>query len=228
LKFPEIRRGVQALSSQYVEKRNKLESGAALAGAGKRAAFALFFGPLHFLLVREIVRALGAEAGPSIIDIGCGTGVAGSAWALAASPPSKVRGVERNPWAASECRWTYQTLGIQGTVRNADISTLKLPRDVAVIAAFIMNELDVSTRQRYLRQFLASERRAPALVIEPVARRLVAWWDEWARQWTACGGREDTWRFRIELPERLRLMDRAAGLDHSELTGRSLWLPGQS
>jgi hypothetical protein len=27
------------------------------------------------------------------------------------------------------------------------------------------------------------------------------------------------------LPESLALMDKAAGLDHRELTGRSLWIP---
>jgi hypothetical protein len=44
-------------------------------------------------------------------------------------------------------------------------------------------------------------------------------------EWRRIGGRADEWRFRVELPERLALMDRAAGLDHRELTGRSLWLP---
>jgi len=65
---------------------------------------------------------------------------------------------------------------------------------------------------------------APVLIVEPIARRLVSWWDNWAEEWKKCGGREDEWRFRVPLPERLALMDRAAGLDHRELTGRSLWL----
>jgi len=38
------------------------------------------------------------------------------------------------------------------------------------------------------------------------------------------GAREDEWRFAAELPERMRLLDRAAGLDHAVLTARSLWL----
>ena len=59
LTFQELSRSVRALSSTYVERRRGLGSGAALAGAGKRAAFALFYGPLHYLLIREIVRALG-------------------------------------------------------------------------------------------------------------------------------------------------------------------------
>ena len=35
-----------------------MAGGAAFDGAGKRAAFALYYGPMHFLLVREIVRGL--------------------------------------------------------------------------------------------------------------------------------------------------------------------------
>ena len=64
LTFAEVRRALQALSSLYVERRERMADGAALDGAGKRAAFALYYGPLHFLLVREIVRALSLRAAP--------------------------------------------------------------------------------------------------------------------------------------------------------------------
>src|SRR5216117_1184869 len=79
LTFPEVSRALRALSSAYVERRRKLAEGAALAGAGKRAAFALFYGPIHFLLVREIVRAIAPSAlsVATIVDLGCGTGSAG-------------------------------------------------------------------------------------------------------------------------------------------------------
>src|SRR5512135_1759049 len=78
LRFAEVSRALRALSSAYVERRGRLAEGAALEGAGKRAAFALFYGPLHFLLVREVVRALGASdpAPARVVDLGCGTGVA--------------------------------------------------------------------------------------------------------------------------------------------------------
>ena len=231
LTFPEIRHGVQALSSLYVERRSQIGTGTALTGAGKKAAFAMFYGPLHFLLVREIVRSLHTNVPtsvPAILDLGCGTGIAGAAWALETVPRARVVGVERNPWAASECRWTYHALGIQGTVRAADIEKLRIPRDSAIIAAFTMNELDEAVRDRLLREFLrGSGQGGPVLIIEPIARRLVRWWDDWAGQWVAAGGREDSWRFKVELPKRLALMDRAAGLDHKELTARSLWLPGR-
>ncbi|HEX2341333.1 MAG TPA: hypothetical protein VHI98_12715, partial [Vicinamibacterales bacterium] len=49
LQFAEVARALRALSSAYVQRRAALATGAALDGAGKRAAFALFYGPLHFL-----------------------------------------------------------------------------------------------------------------------------------------------------------------------------------
>ncbi len=60
LTFQEIRKGVVALSRIYVEERGRLGK-AVFDGAGKRAAFACFYTPLHFLLVRAIVLELGAE-----------------------------------------------------------------------------------------------------------------------------------------------------------------------
>src|SRR4051794_32183055 len=98
LTFQEVRRSVQALSAIYVEQRDRIDSGAALNGVGKRAAFAMFFAPLHFLLVREIVRALSAcrKVPDTIVDVGCGTGIAGAAWALECEPAPKVIGIDRN------------------------------------------------------------------------------------------------------------------------------------
>jgi methylase of polypeptide subunit release factors len=52
-----------------------------------------YLGPLHFLTVREVVRALrAADPAPArVVDLGCGTGAAGAAWALAASPRTLLR-----------------------------------------------------------------------------------------------------------------------------------------
>ena len=40
----------------------------------------------------------------------------------------------------------------------------------------------------------------------------------------AAGGRETEWRFPAALPDLLRKFDKAAGLDHRELAGRTLSL----
>jgi hypothetical protein len=165
----------------------------------------------------------------SIVDIGCGTGVAGAAWALEMEPKPRVIGIDRNPWVLQECKWTYHTLGIDGTVRSQDVARVRVPPGAAVIAAFTMNELDSQARVRFHEEFLRiAAHGMPVLIVEPIARRLTAWWDDWARDWTDAGGRHDEWRFQLELPERLALMDKAAGLNHRELTARSLWIPGSS
>ena len=104
--FAEVRKGVQALSAGYVEGRERGRHSAALSGSGKRAGFALFYGPLHFLTVRGIVEQLGAASpAPSrIVDLGCGSGAAGAAWALACDGKPSLTGIERHPWAVAETR----------------------------------------------------------------------------------------------------------------------------
>jgi hypothetical protein len=227
LNFQEVRRAVQALSALYVERRNRIGEGSALDGAGKRAAFASYFAPLHFLLVREIVRALGAGriAATDILDLGCGTGIAGAAWAMEMNPHPRITGIDRNSWAIREAKWTYGAFHLRSAVRSEDLATFKIGKSTAVIAAFTANELSEEMRARMLRELLAVARHgAPVLVIEPIARSVASWWPDWAREWIASGGREDEWRFSVQLPEPLALMDKAAGLDHRELTGRSLYL----
>ncbi len=230
LTFAEVRRALQALSSVYVERRERMASGAALEGAGKRAAFSLYYGPMHFLLVREIVRALPApvRAPRRILDLGCGTGTAGAAWALECEPKAQVEGVDRSGWAVAEARWTYARLGLDGRATRADAATAPLPAARSgVLAAFTANELADDARARLLGRLReAAHHGSAVLVVEPIARRVNPWWPEWAAVFRAEGGREDEWRFRPELPERLALLGKAAGLDSRELTGRSLVLPG--
>lgn len=228
LTFAEIRRGLQALSSIYVERRGRIGSGAALEGAGKRAAFALYLGPLHFLIVREVVRALGAAhpAPARIVDLGCGTGAAGAAWALEARPRPFYQGVDRSGWAAGEARWTLKTLGLRGRVDTGDLDREELPgRGGAVVAAFTINELEEAARARLLARILEAGRAgARILVVEPISRRTAPWWRGWASAFEAAAGRADEWRFPAALPDTLASLDRAAGLDHRELLARSLWL----
>jgi SAM-dependent methyltransferase len=229
LRVPEVTRALRALSSAYVERRHKVSRGATLDSRGKRAAFALFYGPLHFLTTRLIVEALSAHdpAPSSILDIGCGTGAGGAAWSLAAGRVP-VTGLDRHPWAVDEARWTYRHFGIGGSVRQGDAARLPFLRPGSgALAAYVLNELDEEARRRALDTlFDAADRRVRVLILEPIARSVTPWWDEVARRTSSAGGRADEWRFRVELPPLLRTFDRAAGLNHQELTARSLYLRG--
>jgi hypothetical protein len=229
LRFPEVVRALRALSAAYVERRSRIGDGGALAGAGKRAAFALFYAPLHLLAVHHVVDALGAATPPpvSILDVGCGTGAAGAAWALAAGGTPVVRGMDRHPWATTEARWTYRALGLSGRARtgHAERQLPTVGKDAAVIAGWVMNEMDAPAREALERQLLeAAGRGARVLVVEPIARRITPWWTDTARRVRAAGGREDDWKIPVALPERLRQLDHAAGLDHRMLVCRTLYL----
>ena len=75
LRFAEVTRALRALSSAYVERRHTGAARGALDSAGKRAAFAMYYGPLHILLIQHIVGALGISPEPGVVvDLGCGNG----------------------------------------------------------------------------------------------------------------------------------------------------------
>jgi hypothetical protein len=96
-----------------------------------------------------------------------------------------------------------------------------------VIAAYTFNELPEERRRSVHRHLLdAAARGARVLIVEPIARAVSPWWDEAAADVRALGGREDEWRFPANLPPLLRLLDRSAGLNHEQLTARSLYLAG--
>jgi hypothetical protein len=227
LTFPEVTRALRALSAAYVERRATLARGAPLSGAGKRAAFALFYGPLHYLVVRHVVDALpDATSGlPTLIDLGCGTGASGAAWAEACTTTPHVIGIDRNSWALAEASRTYHDFRLQARVRRDDITTAKLHTGRALIlVAFALNELSDGARDLLLRRFLERVAQGDrALVVEPLARFVAPWWKGWQDSFQSVGGRADEWRLRAELPPIVAKLDRAAGLDHRELTGRSLW-----
>jgi len=178
--------------------------------------------------VREVVRALGAAdpAPARIVDLGCGTGAAGAAWALESRARPFVEGVDRSGWAAAEARWTLKAMGLRGRAHAGDLDRADLPgRGSAVVAAFTVNELEAGGRDRLLSRLLAAGRSGGrVLVVEPIAGRTVPWWRDWAAAFGAAGGRADEWRFPAALPATLAGLDRAAGLDHRELLARSLWL----
>jgi hypothetical protein len=196
LRVQEVTRALRALSSAYVERRERgvrQHVHGTLDTAGKRAAFALYYAPLHFIAVTEVTHALGADRpGPhSIIDFGCGTGAAGAAWAVSGGSSATVLGIDRHPWAVSETRWTLGQLGVQGRARQGDIGRLPPSRPhTSVIAAYVLNELPDEAR-RHVEDDLVTVagRGGHVLILEPLARGVAPWWNTTAERITALGGR---------------------------------------
>jgi SAM-dependent methyltransferase len=228
LRLQEVTRALRALSARYVGRRDdRIQR--SLDTKGKRAAFALYYAPLHFLTTDLIVRAVSAHlpAPAAILDIGCGTGAAGAAWALAAGGTPEITGIDRHPWAVDEARWTYRTLGLRGRARQADAARLPAQRPgSAILAAYVLNELPEGSRTSLMDDLVrAAAQGTRLLIIEPISRSVSPWWDSAVLRFAGARGRADEWRFQVELPSLLRLLDKAAGLDHRELTARSIYVP---
>jgi len=184
------------------------------------------------MVVREIVTRLPAAipAGATLVDLGCGTGAAGAAWAAAASPAVRMMGVDRHPWAVAEAGWTYRQFKLDARVRRSDVARFALPRGrLAILAAYTLNELPDDMRGTMLARLRDRALQGDCiLIVEPIARFFSPWWDRWCDELQGIGARSDEWRVRVPLPPLVARFDRAAGLDHRELTARSLWLGGAS
>jgi hypothetical protein len=231
----EFAKAVRALSARYVERRAALADRSVGDSAGKRAAFADYYAPLHFFTVREIVRALGAATLPldRIIDFGCGTGAASAAWALECQPSPSIDGIDAAGWALIEASWTWRTLDLRGRGRRGDLvadverMTRSAVRDRhGLLFAWSLNELDDGARAKVAAALSSRHARSAALlVIEPLARGAAPWWDEWARTLSSPNLRQDEWHFDVALPVSLAAIDEAAGFRRDELGARSLWRP---
>ena len=238
LRFSEVTRALRALSSTYVERRESaLADHKALDGAGKRAAFALYYGPIHFLLIQHIVRELGVTFAPGlVVDLGCGTGVAGAAVALSATPPLRVFGVDTHPWTLDEARFTYKAFGLHSDVRRSHAAGTRFPGDTSVVvAAFVVNELKDADRAALLETIkqvvrlkpdttAEGRRTAHVLIVEPISQRISPWWNAWAEEFVRMGGRADTWKARIDPPPTVKRLAKAAGQRPDMLTARSLFV----
>jgi hypothetical protein len=230
LKFSEVARGLRALSAGYVE--NRVEGGLdrIFDGRGKRAAFASYYGAVHFLATAEAVGTLGFALGrsgnreASILDLGCGTGVCGSAWAVASTPRAAVTGVDRSPFALHEARWTYRFLGLRGTTETSiDAGFEACPRPDAVMLGWTLNELDDEVRRRIGNTVAPMVKRgARLLVIEPVSKRVAPWWDEWCEPFVAMGARRAELWLRVPLSKELTLLGKSAGLTPGSVVVRVL------
>lgn len=235
LEFREIRKGVQAVSRLYVERRPGVDLGArALEGRGKRAALATYFGPLHFLTVHHLLTAVGpARLGTvrRVLDLGCGTGAAGAAVAatLAASdapaePPSIV-GLDRSGYVLAEARHTYAHFGLAAQTLRGQLPAAIPEAGVGDLLVFGWSVNELSDRaRRELRETIlqALGRGARLLLLEPLAGPASPWWCAWAQGLSPLGVEEPRHKFPLALPEWIARLDKAAGLDHRTLGARVL------
>jgi SAM-dependent methyltransferase len=230
LTFTEVARALRALSSTYVERRERLTQRSAFDTAGKRAAYALYYSPLHWITVTHIADALRLRdvGARHVLDVGCGAGAAGAAVAFAVDPRARVTGLDAHPWALAEAALTYRAFRLDGATVRGDAARLQIPRSVDfVVAGWVLNEIGDTARNAARRTLLeAAASGVQVLIVEPIATRISPWWREWADLFAERGGRSDEWRFRAELPDLVRRFDRAAGLRHDELTARTLFLRG--
>ncbi len=238
LRFSEVTRALRALSSAYVERRDSaLADHKALDGAGTRAAFALSYGPLHFLLVQHIITSIAPALAPGlVVDLGCGTGVAGAAVAgylrgLRHPDHLRVLGLDTHPWTLDEARATYKALGIRHDVRRAHAARTRFPADTSiVVAAFVVNELKDGDRAELLKNLIGNlepgtpKQQRRVLIVEPISQRISPWWDDWAARFTKLGGRADVWKARIDPPPLVKRLAKASGLRPEMLTARSLFV----
>lgn len=225
LRFPEVSRALRALSATYVERRSRIGEGGALSGQGKRAAFALFYAPLHALMARHIASTQPRRRTALLVDLGCGTGAAGAAWAAALDPRPEVLGIDRHPWAVEEARLTYRAFGLRARTRVEDLARTTFPAGSHVVAGWAVNEIADEARHALLERLLShAARGGQVTVIEPLAGFVAPWWASWRERVETAGGRADEWRIRVPLPPIVAKLDRAAGLNHREITARSLAL----
>ena len=216
-----------------MERRQQLPDRSPLDSAGKRAAFALFYAPLHFVTTQAALAHLGVRTDlHTIVDLGCGTGVCSAAWALLHETPPSISGVDSHPWALEEARWNWRTMGLHGHAVRGDLvetarRLLRQPdaalQRTGLIAGWAINELDTGARKDLLDIIDTLLSRGLSLVIlEPLARGVTPWWDDWAARLGPHGVQAGDVRLDIALPQPLAGFSTAAGFRTQELGVRIL------
>jgi hypothetical protein len=231
LAFSEVRKGVQSLSSLYVERRQVGELGArSVQGDAKRAALASFYAPLHFLVTHAAIGELEPAAWPALrraFDVGCGTGAVAAALACSLKTPPPLVLLDRSGWALAEARHTLRAFGIAAQTRRGVVPEA-LPhaaRGELMMLGWAVNELETPARARLLDALEAAAARGAALLmLEPLAGRIAPWWSEWAQRLAPYGARERIVKREIERPAWIARLDEAAGLDHRVVGARVLAL----
>ncbi len=228
LEFREIRKGVQALSSLYVQRREGADlSARAIEGQGTRAALVTYYAPLHFLAAWHALAELGPERLGSVSrvwDLGCGSGATGAAVALAVGA-DEVIGVDRSGFALGEARRTYAAFGLLGRTRRGRIpaaAPTPKPSELWVLG-WAVNELEESNRRALFQTLTGALEAGVALVLlEPLAGSAVPWWRPWALALDDRGVWEGTLKRSLARPEWIARLDKASGLDHRVIGARIL------
>jgi len=227
LTHKEIARALKALSIDYVQRRGRIR-GKALAGRGKQAALALYYGVRHFVIVQETLIALEVpeDVPKQIIDLGCGAGVAGAAWSLHCGGKPSVLGIELDPDIMREAEYTYKDLKLRGKLIRCHLSKYRWPKPpVCIIASCFVNELNERDRERLWHSLEKQTRDGSrVLILEPLAVRITPWWRDWVERVRLIGGRAEEWHFDVELPESVHLLGKSAGLRPDRLGARVLWI----
>lgn len=229
LRFSDVRRAVQALSMLYVQKRARggLDKRAG-DGAGKRAAFASYYAPLHFIGAAVAGSALGLQGCSGVrevVDLGCGTGAVGAAIARLLPGAARVTGVDANAGAVSVCRRTFSALGVRGRARVGRLPSA-MPRLRAadlVVAGWSLNELGPEERDAVLDDVSTGvSRGCGLLVLEPLSTRVVPWWPQLIARFPGAAVAE--LRVPVTRPPWIARLDEATRLDHRDATCRALWV----
>jgi len=229
----EFTRAVRALSARYVQRRGQLPERSPLDSAGKRAAFALFYAPLHFLTAQALLTRAGVRIDlAQLTDLGCGTGVCGAAWAGLHDVPPGLTGIDSHPWALDEARWNWRTLGLRGHAVRGNLVTaaraLLRKTDTAlgttgIMAGWSINELSKTDRADLLTTIdQLMDRGATVAILEPLAREVTPWWDEWAARLERHGIFAGDLKADVDLPAPLADYSDAAGFRKKELGARAL------
>ena len=227
LTFQEIRRALQALSSLYVERRERL--------SGRRSTGPASVPPSRSTTGRctscSCARSC-ARSGRAAARLG-----ASSIWAAALGRPApRGRSGARRPHGRRD---RQQRLGRRrGALDAAAARSARQgqPRRRGVGGAAgpaarhprrVHRQRAAGRRARALlpRLLDAAEAGSPVLIVEPIARRMSPWWPEWAGPSAQAGGREDEWRCRPPCRRRSRC-SQGGRARRAQLTGRSLSLPG--
>ncbi len=219
LTFRDIRKGVQALSQRYVERRNdEAALTRVLDSPARRAAFATYYAALHLMQAVLAARAFETFCPTArIVDLGAGTGAVGLGASLALDTALPVVAYDRSGWALAEARHAARDWGIPLRTRRQDLAR-GLPRFAAgdgVVVGWTLNELPDKVRGEALETLRTAARNdTPILLLEPLAGAIAPWWDDAVAD---LGLRAIELRARPERPRFIADMDRAAGLDHAEL-----------